>query len=57
MSKNLRSMEEIVRDIEKLRDEVQVLVDNSPKLTDEPQHASSNDQANVPKITWARLRA
>ena len=50
-------MEEIVRDIEKLRDEVQVLVDNSPKLTDEPQHASSNDQANVPKITWARLRA
>ena len=57
MSKNLRSMEEIVRDIEKLRDEVQGLVDNSPKLTEEPQHASSNYQANVNKIKWAKLRA
>ena len=50
MSKNLRSIEEIGRDIEKLRDEVQVLVDNS-KLTDEPQHANSNDQASVSTIT------
>jgi hypothetical protein len=50
VSKNLRSMEEIVRDIEKLRDEVQVLVDNSPKLTEETEHASSNDQASVSKI-------
>lgn len=44
-------MEDIVRDIEKLRDEVQVLVDNSPKLTEETQHASSNDRTSVIKIT------
>lgn len=57
MSNNLRSLGEIVRDIEKLRDEVQGLVDNSHKLTEQLQHASTNDQANMTNIKWARLRA
>ena len=57
MSNNLRSLGEIGRDIEKLRDEVQGLVDNSHKLTEESQHANTNDQANVANIKWARLRA
>ena len=54
MSNNLRSLGEIVRDIEKLRDEVQGLVDNSHTLTEEPQHADSNDQANITNIRMGK---
>ena len=54
---NIRSIEEIVRDIEKLRDEVQELLADSSQPTEAPQHASSKAHANAPKITGVKLRA
>jgi len=58
VSKNIRSIEEIARDIEKLRDEVQDLIeDDSGKLAEASQHASTNGQPNVAKITGMKLRA